>query len=94
MKLRRDEFSEFKISSKNNPLLRMFENFMKGTAKVLGKGRVVVITPDYSIPTLEVGRFEKTVYRRGVVERLGDIEQAMQRSYEQSEALMKEIYPD
>ncbi len=94
LKSHRDEFSEFKISSKNKLFIRMRDNFMNGVAKVLGKGRVVVITPNYSIPTLELGRFEKTVMRRGVVGRLGDLETAMQLSYEQSEELMKELYPN
>ncbi len=92
-----DEFREFKVSSQDKALLRMADNFknlvQRAMDKVLGKGLMVVVKPKYSIPTLELGRFEKTVTNHGLVERLGDLETAMKLSYEQSEELMKEIYP-
>ncbi|MDP1719123.1 MAG: patatin-like phospholipase family protein [bacterium] len=91
----RDEFSEFKVSSKDNVVLRLRNTFMRGMDKVLGKGRFVVITPNYSLPDLSTDKFKKTTYdKKGVVEKLGSLEMAMDLSYQQSEELMKEVYPE
>ncbi|MDO8467101.1 MAG: patatin-like phospholipase family protein [bacterium] len=77
-----DKFTEFKFSSKLGLVDRILTFLSKGVDKLQGKGRLVLFSPDFSIPTLELASFQR-----------GDIEKAIDMSFLQAEKLLDEIYP-